>query len=102
VCPRLGGLGEAAGPLEHEVDAELLPGQLGRVGDRGDLHLLAVDDEAVGFRRHGGVEATVHGVVLEQVRQRRRIGDVVDRHELEIRIGESLPVRSVSRSVRNR
>ena len=39
-----------------------------------------------------GGEAAVDRVVLEQVRQRRRVGDVVDRHELEVGVGERLPV----------
>ena len=44
----LGGVvavGEEAGRLDHDVDAEVAPGQGGRIALGEDLDLLAVDDD---------------------------------------------------------
>src|SRR5262249_4576906 len=83
---RLGlvGLGEAAGRLDDDVDLVLVPRNLGRIffGDAGDG--LAVDDDlAVGgidLPRVGAVDR----VMPKQVRERARVGDVVDDDELEV------------------
>ena len=79
-----GALGEAAGGLDDDVDAELLPRQLGRVGLGGDADALAVDDERVVLDLDRPREHAVDGVVLEQVAQGLRVGEVVDRHELDV------------------
>ena len=34
------------------------------------------------------VQIAEHRVVLQQVRERRRIGEVVDRHEIDVRVAE--------------
>ena len=68
----LGGVGEEAGGLDDDVDAEVAPLQGGRValGERRDL-LVADLDRRVG-RGHVGVEPAEDRVELEQVGQRRR------------------------------
>ena len=40
-------VGEEAGRLEHDVDAQILPGQLRRIAQRQDLELVAVDRDGV-------------------------------------------------------
>ena len=45
VRPRLRGIGEDAGALEDDVDAEVAPRQVGRVALGEDLDLAAVDDD---------------------------------------------------------
>jgi hypothetical protein len=59
------GFGEAAGRLDDDVDAEVLPRQLGRVADLQDLDGLAVDDDCVVGVGNGAVEVAVRGVVGE-------------------------------------
>ena len=74
---------EDPGALQHEVDTQLAPRQLGRVtlGERRDP--VAVDDQLARRGAHVMVVAPVDAVVLEQVRQIVRVGDVVDCHEVE-------------------
>ena len=77
-------LGELAGRLEHDVDAEILPRQLRRILLREHLELIAADLDGVagGADRHG--EVAEHRVVFQQVRERRRVGDVVDRDDVDV------------------
>ena len=82
--------GKAPGALEHEIHAERLPRQLRRVGNRCHLDRLPVHLEAFPGELHIGVEATVDGVVLEQMSQRLRVGDVVDRDDVEGGVTEGL------------
>ena len=63
--------GEEAGRFEHDVDAEVLPGQLRRVAHRQHLELVAVDRDAVALGLDLRVQVAEHRVVLEQMRQRR-------------------------------
>ncbi|GAA1514064.1 hypothetical protein GCM10009761_15070 [Agromyces terreus] len=81
---RVGGLGEEAGRLDHDVDAELAPGEVGGVALREGLDRGAVDDDVVVVVVDGRVEAARDGVVLEQVRERLVVGEVVDRDDLEV------------------
>ena len=84
VLGRGGALGEAAGGLDDDVGAELLPGQLRGVGLAGHADAPAVDDQRVVLDLDRAREDAVHGVVLEQMAQRPGVGEVVDRHELEV------------------
>jgi hypothetical protein len=82
----LGGLvalGEEPAALEDQLHAEVFPGELGRVALREHADLLPVDGEAVLVGLHVAREGAVHGVVLEEVGERPRVGDVVHRDELE-------------------
>ena len=74
---------EDPGALQHEVDPQLAPRQLRRVtlGERRDPS--AVDDQLALRGADVVVVAPVDGVVLDQVRQVVRVGDVVDRDEVE-------------------
>jgi hypothetical protein len=77
-------LGEESRGLEHDLHAEVLPRELRRILRRQDLELFLSDGDAVSARLHVDVEVPEHGVVLEQVRQRGRIGEVVDRNEVDV------------------
>jgi hypothetical protein len=74
---------ELAGALEHDVDAVVLPRDLGRVLLRGDHDLVAVDDQRAVLGGDGAGVATVDRVVLEQVAERADVGEVVDEDEIE-------------------
>ena len=77
-------LREEAGRLEHDVDAEVAPGQLGRVAHGQRLQLVAVDVQSAVADRDVAVERPEHRIVLEQVRHRLQIAEVVERDDLEI------------------
>ncbi len=79
-----GALGEAPGGLDHDVGAELAPGELGGVGLGGHAQALAVDHEGILFDLDAARVDAVHGVVTEQVAQGLGVGEVVDRHELDV------------------
>ena len=77
--------GEEARRLEHDVDAEVAPGQRCRVALGQHLQLVAAGaDHAVADLDLAG-ERAEHRVVLEQVRHRLRVAEVVDRDDLEVR-----------------
>jgi hypothetical protein len=79
------GLGrEDAGRLDGAVDVQVLPGELGRVLLREDLDRLPVDRERARARGHLVVEAPEDRVVLEQMGEPGRIGEIVDRDDLEV------------------
>src|ERR1700733_14588564 len=83
----LGGGGAGAkrsGGLDHDVDFKLLPGQREGVGFRQRAHLGAVDDDAFRVSRDLARKPPVDGVVLEQMRKRRGIDQIVDGDHLDV------------------
>ncbi len=84
VLRRLVAVGEPAGGLEHDVDAQFLPRQLGGILLREHPHPVAVHQQGIARGFHRALEAAMHRVVLEQVGQRRRVGEVVHRHEVDV------------------
>ena len=82
----LGLAGVEAGALEDDVNAELAPGQISRVGHLVDNDLLAVDNDVVVFAfalmEINGVAlrniVALRGVVLQQVREHLGGSQVVD------------------------
>ncbi len=83
-----GPVGEETGRLEHDVDAQILPGQLGRVAQRQHFELVAVHGDAVGFGLDLRVQVAQHRVVLQQVGERVRAGQIVDCDEIDVLIAE--------------
>ena len=78
-------VGEQPGGLDHHVDPELAPRQRRRVALGEHLQLFAVDVERA--LAAGADRARIRPedrVVLEQVRERARVGQVVDRHPLDL------------------
>ena len=78
-------VGEEAGGLDHHVGAELAPGQVGGVALGEHLDTVAVDDDRVALGFDLPLVAAVGGVVVQEVGQRLRVGDVVDRDPLDVR-----------------
>ncbi len=77
-------LGEEPGRLDHDVDAELAPRQRGRIALGEHLHLLATRvDDAVAERDLAG-ERAQDRVVLQQMRHRGRVTEVVHRDDLHV------------------
>src|SRR5207245_1191602 len=82
-CLSASGRSEPAGTLEHEVHAQRLPRELLGLLDRRHFDRLAVDDQRIALRLDGAREPAVDGIVLQEMRERLGVGDVVHRHELE-------------------
>ncbi len=75
---------EEAGRLDDDVDAEVFPGEVRRVGLLQHLQVLAVDEEVLAGHLDRSVEAPVGRVVLEEVSHRLQVADVVYGDDLEL------------------
>ena len=78
-------LGEEAGGLDHHVGAHVAPRQCRRIALREHLQLVAVDDQAVVGEVDLALERAEDRVVLEQMRERLRVGDVVHTDPVDVR-----------------
>ena len=90
--------GVEAGALEHDVDTELAPREVVGVGLLVDGDLLAVDGNGVLTGGDLVIAAVValRGVVLQQVREHVRGGEVVDRDDLGALVTEHLAERETT------
>ena len=94
-------LGEEAGRLDHVVDAQLLPGQVGRRLRADDRDLLAVDDQHVVrflvgarlLRADLAAELLLRRIVLQQVGEVVGGDDVADRDDLDVLAEQPLLVQ---------
>ena len=75
---------KVSGRLDHDVDSELLPGQREGIGLRQRAHLNAVDDDASRVSCDLTREPSVDGVVLEQMRERGGVDEIVDGDHLDV------------------
>src|SRR5207247_5690186 len=91
VLGRVVAFGEQSGRLEDNVDAEVFPRQLRRVAHRQHLELVAVDRDRFSPGLDLRVQITEHRVVLQQVRKRVRIREIVDGDNVDVRIAECRP-----------
>jgi hypothetical protein len=82
------GVGEEAGGFDDDLRADGGPVELGRVALGEDLELLAVDDDGVLGGGDLVLEVAEDGVVLEQVGEGRRGGEVVDGDEFDVRVAD--------------
>ena len=73
------------GGLDHDVGAEVAPGQRGGILLGEDLQLVAVDADAAVRYLHLAREAAQDGVVLEQVGEHLGVDQVVDGDEVDVR-----------------
>ena len=77
-------LGEAARRFDDDIHAQFAPRQLGRVALFEHDDRLTVDNNLVAVELDRGVETPGNAVVLEQVRKRSVVGEVVDSDDLEV------------------
>jgi hypothetical protein len=82
-APGLVTIGEETGAFQRDVDAVVAVRQLARIALGGDLDAAAVDDEVVAVRADFAGIGAVDGIALEQERVRFRVGEIVDRDELQ-------------------
>ena len=80
----LGGVGKVAGGLDHDLRADFGPGQLGGVALGPHLDLLAIDGDEVLAGGDLVLQVAQNRVVLEQVSQRRRAGQIVDGNKINL------------------
>ena len=78
-------LGEEARGLDDHVGAHVAPGQRGGIALREHLQLVAIHDQAVVREVDLALERTEYRVVLEEVRERLRVGDVVHTDPVDVR-----------------
>src|SRR4030095_16651508 len=77
-------LGEDAGRLDDHVDAQVAPGELGRVALGAGQDPLAGDGDRLVVEGDVPLQAAEGRVVLEQVRQGLVVGQVVHGHDLDV------------------
>ncbi len=86
--PRLFRVGEATGRLDHDIDVEVAPGQIGRIalGQCPDFHALVAnrDDELVFRRLDLALELAIGAVVAQQMSQCFVIGQIVNRDDFNL------------------
>jgi hypothetical protein len=91
-------LGEPAGALQHQFDAEAGPREPLRIALAQVHQRLAVDNQLAVDSLDLPLVAPVHAVVLEQVHHVLERADLVHRHHMELRLLdrqlEGLPDRS--------
>ena len=75
---RLVSIGEESRGLHHDVDIELAPGQVAGVALGVDRDGLPVHDDGALTSFNRDRESASHGVILEQVRERLGVGQVID------------------------
>ena len=82
--------------LKMPVDAQLAPRQVLGIALAQDLHGMAVGHEAVLGDLDRIEGAAVDRVILQQVSHRRDVAEVVDGHDLDLRVLDHGAVRQTS------
>ncbi len=75
--------GEQAGGFHDDVHAQIAPGDLARIGFLEGLDFLAVNHQRAIHNLNRAVEAAIVAVVLQQVRHRLQVADVVERDDFQ-------------------
>src|ERR1700693_2005298 len=84
VSPRALRVAEETGRLDDDVHAEISPWKPLGIALREHLEHVAVNGDAVSIGSNRARETAEHTVVLEEVSEHLRCGDVVDRDDLEV------------------
>src|SRR5437868_11968270 len=81
---RIGRVSEEARRFYHDVDSQILPGQVAGIPLGKDFHPRAVYPQVIAVGYDITLEVAKDRVVIEEVGQGARIRYVVDRHDLEV------------------
>src|SRR5690606_31681338 len=73
-----------AGTFQHQVDVQLVPGQLPRIRLVKNPADVAVDDQTVIPGLYSSLKASMGSVVAGQISDRLKASQLVDRHDLKI------------------
>jgi hypothetical protein len=79
-------VGEEAGGLDDHVHSPVGPRERGRIALRQHLERATVDLDLAFRMLDLDVQHAVRRVVLEHVREDPGLGEIVDRHDLEVRV----------------
>ena len=74
--------------FDHHIDARPAPRDVGRLFLRRKLHGLPVHQDGVVIMRHLAWEEPMHRIILEQIGEVAEMGEIVDRHHLDVWQGE--------------
>src|ERR1043166_2069894 len=74
---------ETARRFHHDLHAEVAPWDVVRIGRRKDAQRFAVDGDAVRRMADRVRNRVMHRVVLQQIRERSRVGEIVDGDEFD-------------------
>jgi hypothetical protein len=77
-------VGEETRGLDHDLGAQFLPGQPGRISLTEHLYLLAVEADRVVRMLDLPWKRAERGVVFREVSEGGRVGDVVDGDEVDV------------------
>src|SRR5690606_8314044 len=86
VLASVSSVGETTGRLDDDVDAQVAPGEVGGIALFEDLDGLATDGDRVTRVRDLDAQGAADGVVLQEVRESRVIGEVVDCNDLDVSV----------------
>jgi hypothetical protein len=78
---------EHAGGFDDDIDSEFLPREFSRIHDGEQLHPMASGRQMAVVQYYLAGELAHDGVVLEQIGGHLVVGEVVDRNDLDARIG---------------
>ena len=78
------GIGEEAGALHGDIDAEFGMRQLGRVALGRDTDTMTIDNDVITIDRHDAMKRTMHRIPLQQPGVGGGIAKVVDRDNDDI------------------
>ena len=95
-------VGELAGRFDDYLRSERTPVDRRGILGREHLDLLAVHGNEILTSLHVVGQRAQHGVVLEQVRQRLGVGQIVSCHDLDIGIADLTPDTPPKRQTVNR
>src|ERR1039457_4860678 len=75
--------GEKSGRFDHHLHAKILPWELGWIAFGEHLERLAIDRDAIAFGSDILDQGAMNRVILQEMSQRWRVGDVVDGDDLQ-------------------
>src|SRR5579862_8316920 len=79
---------EKTGGLDHDIRAHRSPVESGRIFHAKHFETLAVHGDRVVRMRHFIRKIAEYGIVLQEVRERFRVGNIVHRYDLDRRIAQ--------------
>src|SRR5260370_586138 len=79
------GIGKSTGRLNHDLSANRIPIDFGRIFSRENLDSLSADYDRIAFYLHAFMKRAKDGVILQQMRQRLRVRKIVGCYKVNIR-----------------
>ena len=78
--------GKQPGRFDHNLSAYRFPVDRCGISLREHAKLIAINPDAVFCRRNSMIEITEHGVIFKQVRECSSVSQIVNCHEIDVRI----------------